>query len=170
LQDGQTSQEIAMKPFLSLIRRVLPQGWNRYLLVALVLWLLALVATQAPLFLTAPEPSASDYHLVDELTASMLVATVLLGFAIGWTRRASSIVRCALYGAFVLTTTQFLLTHWVPEGGEPIFPMPVNFLIAMVFSGIPIGLLLGLGALAAMGAHRWLRPRPAHRPSESTHA
>lgn len=147
-----------MKPFASLIRRVMPQHWNRYLLGALVLWLLALVATQAPAFFNAPEPSDSAYQLAAELMATVLVATVLLGFAIGWSRRASSILRCALYGAFVLTTTQFLLTHWVPEGGEPVFPMPINFLIAMVFNGIYIGILLGLGALAAVGARRYVRP------------
>jgi hypothetical protein len=152
-----------MKQFASLIRRVMPQPWNRYLLAALVLWLLALVATAAPAFFTAPEPSASAYQLAAALMATVLVATVLFGFAIGWTRRSSSIVRCALYGAFVLTTTQFLLTHWVPEGGEPVFPMPINFLIAMVYNGIFIGVLLGLGALAAAGAHRWARHRTAHR-------
>ena len=152
-----------MKPFPSLIRRAMPQPWNRYLLAALVLWLLALGATQAPAFFTAPEPSAAAYQLAAGLMGTVSVATVLFGFAIGWTRRASSIVRCALYGAIVLTSTQFLLTHWVPEGGEPIFPMPINFVIAMVFNGIYTGVLLGLGALAAAGAHRWVHPRTAHR-------
>lgn len=152
-----------MQAFASLIRRVMPQPWNGYLLAALVLWLLALVATQAAAFLTAPEPSASAYHLAAGLMVTVWVATVLFGFAIGWTRRASSIVRCALFGAFVLTTAQFLLTHWVPGGGEPVFPMPVNFLIAMVINGICAGVLLGLGALAAAGAHRWGRPRTTHR-------
>lgn len=152
-----------MKLFASPIRRVMPQPWNRYLLTALIVWLLSLVATRAPVFLNAPEPSVSDYQLAVGLRATVLVATVLFGFAIGWTRRSSSIVRCALYGAFVLTTTQFLLAHWVPEGGEPVFPMPINFLIALVFNGIYIGVLLGLGALAAAGARRWLRPRTAHR-------
>ena len=113
--------------------------------------------------MTAPEPSASAYHLAAGLMVSVWVATVLFGFAIGWTRRASSIVLCALYGAFVLTTAQFLLTHWVPEGGEPVFPMPINFLIGLVFNGIYAGALLGLGALAAAGAHRWRRPRTAPR-------
>ena len=152
-----------MKPFPSLIRRVMPQPWTGHLRAALVFWLLALVATQAPAFFTAPEPSASAYQLAAGLMATVVVATVLFGFAIGWTRRASSIVRCALYGAFVLTATQFLLTHWVPEGGEPVFPMPINFLIAMVFNGIYTGVLLGLGALAAGAAHRWVRPSTAHR-------
>ena len=85
-----------MKPFARLVRRMLPQHWNRYLLGALVLWLLALVATQAPAFFNAPEPSASAYQLAIELFAAVLVGTVLFGFAIGWTRFASSILRCAL--------------------------------------------------------------------------
>jgi hypothetical protein len=152
-----------MKRFPSLFRGVMPQPWNRFLLAALVWWLLALVAIQAPLFLTAPEPSDSAYHLVVELTATVAVATAVFGFAIGWTRRASSIVRCALYGALVLTTTQFLLTNWVPAGGEPVFPMPINFLIALVINGILTGVLLGLGALAAAGAYRWARRRTARR-------
>lgn len=152
-----------MKRFPSPIRRVMPQPWNRYLAIALVLWLLALVAIQAPLFLTAPEPSDSAFDLAAVLAATVWVATVLFGFAIGWTRRASSLVRCALYGALVLTTTQFLITHWVPEGGEPVFPMPINFLIATVYNGVFVGVLLGLGALAAAGAHRWARHRTAHR-------
>ena len=151
-----------MPSFPRVIRRVLPQPWSRSLLVALILWLVALVATQMPLFLNAPEPSASDYDLVAQLAAAMVVATVVLGFAIGWTRRAASIVRCALYGAFVLTVTQFVLTHWVPEGGDPIFPMPVNFVIALLFRGIQLGLLLLLGSLAAAGARRLLPTRAAH--------
>lgn len=156
-----------MKEFPSLIHRVMPQPWNKYLLAGLVAWLLALAATQAPMFLTAPEPPDSAYRLAAGLTATVAVATVLFGFAIGWTRRASSLVRCALYGALVLTATQFLLTNWVPSGGEPIFPMPINFLIAMVFNGIVTGVLLGLGALAALAVRRWVRPA-RHTPQEPT--
>ena len=152
-----------MKQFPSLVGRAMPQPWNRHLSTALVVWLVALVATQAPLFLSAPEPSESAYRQVVELRAIVSAATVVFGFAIGWASRVRSIVRCAVYGALVLTTTQFLLTNWVPSGGEPIFPMPINFLIALVINGIVTAVLLGLGALAGAGAHRWARHRTADR-------
>lgn len=141
----------------------MPQPWTKYLLIALLVWLLALVATQAPLFLGAPEPSDSAYHLMAVLSAAAAGATLVLGFALGWMAHTSSIVRCALYGALVLTTAEFLLTNWVPSGGEPAFPMPINFLIALVINGVSIGALLGLGALAGVGARRFGSPRTAHR-------
>jgi hypothetical protein len=137
--------------------------WS-WLYVWIVLWMASLTAPTIESWQSAlardggaePDPS-SGWGIV----IALALATVVLGFAIGWCRRWTTLWIAAALGALVLSVGVEVDYDHGWSGGEPL-PVPAPFLMYFVILGVLLWTGAGLDAVALTARQHRSRPgRPA---------
>ena len=92
---------------------------------------------------------------------ALALATMVLGFAIGWHRRWTAVWIAAGLGALVMSVGVWVDYNHGWSGGEPM-PEPAPFLMNLVILGILLWTGAGMGAMAFTARQRRSRPwKPA---------
>jgi hypothetical protein len=87
------------------------------------------------------------------ITSALILVTIVLGFAIGWQRRWTTLWIAVGLGALVMSVGAWVDYNHSWSGGEPL-PEPGPFLMSSVILGVLLWSGAGLAALASVARRR----------------
>ena len=95
------------------------------------------------------------------MVIALAFATIVLGFALGWRRRWTTLWIAAGLGALVMSVGVWVDFNHGWSGGEPM-PEPAPFLMDLVILGVLLWTGAGMATMALAGRQRQSRPwKPA---------